>query len=408
MGAGRGRRNGMIVLILIFIIILVVGIGALLFLQSQTPTDPQTGDTTGGATDGGTEIPPTPTTPPTVQVIVAARDIPRGARLSVQDVTVISWPLLAEAPPPTDALIVSSQEGEPGLEQVEDRIARVDILNGQPILNFMLTQGDQPTDLANVGSDAALLIPSGQVAVAMPINRLSSVGYSIREGDHVDLLMSFRFVDVDEDFQTLLPNSALLLTDEQELADIGLNVLDEIQYGREEDGPFGTTLIIFPNTNDITQRSRQATQLLIDNAMVLHVGNWPLAGLNEPIVITPVPPPTASATEEGGGEAPPPTATPIVLPDVVTLTMSRQDALVLKYALETGADVDLALRSALDDDVANIPTDTVTLQYLIDFYNVAVPPRLPIAQDPRIDGNPGGGVLHPPTEEAPTTAEPAQ
>jgi Flp pilus assembly protein CpaB len=399
MGAGRGRRTG-IILILLIIIILVVGIGVLFFLQSQTPTTPQTGETIGGETDGSEVIPPTPTTPPTVQVIVAARDIPRGARLSVQDVTVISWPLLAEAPPPTDALIVSSQEGEPGLEQVEERIARVDILNGQPILNFMLTESDQPTDLASEGSDASLLIPSGQVAVAMPINRLSSVSYAIREGDHVDLMMSFRFVDVDDDFQTILPNSALLLTDDEALALIGVNIL-EMEYGREEDGPFGTTLILFTNINDITQRPRQSTQLIIDNAMVLRVGSWPLAGLNEPIVITPVPPPTAAPTEEGGGaEAPPPTATPIVLPDVVTLTMSRQDALVLKYALETGADIDLALRSTLDDDVADIPTDTVTLQYIIDFYNVAVPPRLPVAQDPRIDlatgdGNFPGGATNP-------------
>jgi pilus assembly protein CpaB len=336
-----------------------------------------------------------------VQVIVAARDIPRGARLSVSDVTVISWPLLAEAPPPTDALIVSSQEGEPGLEQVENRIARVDILNGQPILNFMLTPGDQPTGLAEQSSDAALLIPSGQVAVAMPVNRLSSVGYAIREGDHVDLMMSFRIVDVDEDLQTLLPNHAFMLTDDADLVDLGLNLL-ELTYGREEDGPFGTTLVLFPSSNDPTQRPRQATQLIIDNAMILRLGNWPLAGLNEPIVITPVPPPTASPTDEGG-EAPPPTATPIVLPDVVTLTMSRQDALVLKYALETGADIDLVLRSALDDDVADVPTDTVTLQYIIDFYNLAVPPRLPIAQDPRIDLLDENGQVIP--EEAPVATQ---
>jgi hypothetical protein len=135
--------------------------------------------------------------------------------------------------------------------------------------------------------------------------------------------------------------------------------------------------------------------MVIDNAMILQVGTWPLAGLNEPIVVTPAPPPTANpdqGQEAQEGEQAPPTATPIPVPDVVTLTMSRQDALVLKYALETGAKIDLALRSALDDDVNDIVTDTVTLQYIIDFYNVAIPPKLPIAQDPRIDLGPDNSL----------------
>jgi Flp pilus assembly protein CpaB len=320
-----------------------------------------------------------------VNIIIAARDIPRGARLSVQDVTVMAWPVLAEAPPPLGYLEVGSEEGAAGLEQVEGRIARTDILNGQPLLDFMLTPGEEPAGFADVGSDAALLIPSGQVAYAIPIDRLSSVAYALREGDHVDVLMSFRFVDVDEDFQTVLPNQGLVLTTDPTLIEAGLGLF-QYDIGREEDGPLGTTLLVLP-TADEGQRPRQATQLVIDNAVVLRVGTWPLLGLNEPIVVTPAPPPTQPA--EGtptGGEAPPPTATPLVAPDVVTLTMSRQDALVLKYALETGADIDLALRSVLDDDIDDIVTDTVTLQYIIDFYNVAVPPKLPIAQEPRIDG----------------------
>jgi len=384
MGAGRGRRTG-IILILLVIIILVVGIGVLFLLQGSL----------GGTTASSEPTPAPPTPPPTVNVIIASRDIPRGARLGVQDVTIMAWPILADAPPPLGALTLTGEEGSAGLEQVDGRIARVDILNGQPVLDFMLTPGTEPAGIGDAGSDAALLIPAGQVAYAIPIDRFSSVAYAVREGDHVDLMMSFRFVDVDEDFQTILPNEGLLITDQPDLLAAGLQSF-QYDLGREEDGPFGTTLLVLPTTNDESeprQRPRQATQMVIDNAMVLRVGTWPLAGLNEPIVVTPAPPPTAVPDSQGGeGEAPPPTATPIPVPDVVTMTMSRQDALVLKYALETGAKIDLVLRSALDDDINDIVTDTVTLQYIIDFYNVAIPPKLPIAQDPRIDLGPDNSL----------------
>ncbi len=383
MAQGRGRRGG-VVLIVLIIIVLIVAVGALFLLRIIGQPSPTDG---GGVAQQPTST-PEPTAPPTTNIIVADRDIPRGARLSVEDVTIMAWPMIADAPPPLDALVVGGAQGA-GLEQVEGRIARVSILRGQPVLNNMLTPGDFPDQLGDTGSDAALLIPSGQVALAMPINRLSAVAYALREGDHVDLLMSFQFVDVDEDFQTILPNSGVLITDQADL----LPLLGfEYFVGREENGAFGTTLLVMPSVLEPLQRPRQATQLMIDNIMVLRVGYFPLTGINEPIVVTAIPPATQAPADEEGGEqapatqeAPPPTPTPPVVPDIITLVMSRQDALVLKYAMETGALIDMALRSALDDDINDIQTDTVTLSYIIDFYNLAIPPRLPVAQDPRID-----------------------
>jgi len=200
--------------------------------------------------------------------------------------------------------------------------------------------------------------------------------------------MSFRFVDVDEDFQTLLPNLVSLYGDDPTFVASGLQGQTGIE-GRGEEGPFGSTAVVGPNfaIEPLGQRPRQATQLVLDNAIVLRIGTWPLAG-EQAVVVTAAPPPTpegGAAAQDTSEQAPPPTATPIPVPDVITLILTRQDALVLKYALETGADIDLALRSPLDDDINDIVTDTVTLQYILDFYNVDIPPRLPIAQDPRID-----------------------
>ncbi|GAB4474627.1 MAG: hypothetical protein Kow00124_14770 [Anaerolineae bacterium] len=385
-------------MIILIILILAIAVAAVFFLQGFLGG--------GQAAEGGVQEPdviPTPTQPPTVDIIVAARDIPRGARLSAQDVTILRWPVLTEAPPPIDALVVT---GDAGLEQVEDRIARVDIITGQPVLDFMLTPGDQPTSLGDIGSDAALMIPSGYVMITIPVTRISAAGFAPRDGDHVDILVSFEFVSVDEDFQTPLPNTGIILTDDGTLAELGLQGF-EYAIGRRETGPFGSTLLVVPSQTTSGQIPRRATQLMIDNAIVMRLGNWPLGDLNQPIVITPVP--TATPIPEGE-EVPEPGATPVAtpiqafqVPDIISLAMSRQDALVLKYALEVGANIDLVLRSALDDDINNVVTDPVTLEYIIQFYNLPVPALLPDQISPEMLGLTAEGAAAPATEETTTT-----
>ncbi len=380
MGSGGRRRTGLILIVLILVVVLI-GVGGLFLLQRVLPS--------ATSPDVSQEEGPTPTpVPTTVRIIVANRQIPRGARLSIQDVRFEEWPDSVDLPLGT--LLVGRGEDAAGLEQVEDRIARVDILEGQPILDFMLSPLDQPA-LVDTGSDVALEIPSGMVMIAMPITRLSAVGFALRPGDHVDILMSFRFVDVDEEFQTLGPNKTIVLTDNPDLAEIlGTTELPE---GRQEPGPFGSTLLIVPNTEQTFGAiPRQTTQMVIDNAIVTRLGTWPLSDIDQPIVVTPAPPvqETEGGQTEGATPVPADQATPtplpsIPIPDIVTLAMSRQDALVLKYSLENDALIDLALRSALDDDIDNVQTDAVTLEYITSFYGVDVPPALPYAIDPRMN-----------------------
>ena len=366
MGAGRGRRTGLIVVVLI--LLLLVGGGALILWLGQQAQPQNTGE-------------PTPTeVPQTTNVIVAARAISRGTRMSASDVTSVEWPLSVALP--AGSLIQGDGVTTAGLEQVEGRVARVDILQGQQVLDSMLTVADQNLTLQQSGSDAALLVPAGQVAVAMEINRVSSVAYAIRPGDHVDIMISYRFVDVDEEWQTYLPNALGLLVLPSTVTP---GTVPEI-FGRvPTEQPFGFQWMVVPNED--SPRPRQATQLIIDNAVVMHTGDWPLT--DEAVVVATQAPPA-----DGAEAAPPPTAesagagataAPPAVPTIVTLVMSRQDALVLKFSFEQGADIDFALRSALDNAVTDVTTETVSLQYLLDFYNLADPPRLPIALDPRTD-----------------------
>ena len=378
MGAGRGRKTA-IILIVVILVVILLGAGALLLLRGTL-----FGGVEALVEDGVQQAQAQPTAAPTVDVIVAGRDIPRGSLITADDLDVMSWPVIDDAPPPLGVLVVSG-EGQAGLDQAAGKVARVDILTGQPVLDTMLTALGNAEDLADLGSDAALLIPPGRVAIAVPITRLSSVAYAPREGDHVDILMSFRFMDVDQEFQTELPNNAVIVqqTVDPETGEESIS-LQRYPMGREERGLFGTTIMVVPGDGE--KAVQQTTQLVIDNAVVLRMGNWPLSDLNQPIVVTAVPTAAPDAAAEGDPAQAQPTPVPaITVPDIVTLVMTRQDALVMKYAVEQGALIDLVLRSAADDDIEDIVTDPVTLSYIINARNVTPPEKLPIALDPRID-----------------------
>lgn len=432
MGAGQGRnRTGIILLLIVLVVLVGGGIAAVLLLGVF--------GNGGGEPDIANEEPevqatatPAPTaTPDFIRVVVANRDIPRGTRLEVSDLQIVNFP---DDPtlPPSLIVVDDTQGGSAGgegptgvrtplrvqdLEELEGRVARVDILNNQPLQDFMITEADQPGTLVDTGSDEALLIPSGFVAITVPFTQLGMVNYAIEPGDHVDILASYRFVDVDEEFQTELPNSGSLfyINDEGTLTRYDgffTGAEDEIRSSEFDDLDVegfitDASLIIGPNTSEIGaggQRPRQTTQMIIDNAIVLQVGLQVSdlvavyePDIYEPLVVTPVPPTPTPDVETAEGEEVPEdepqqpdeeaaaTPTPVPVPVAVTLIMTRQDALVLKYTYEIGADVDLVLRSFLDDNINDISTDSVTLNYILNVYGVEVPEALPVAFDPRID-----------------------
>ena len=136
------NRRAWVFLGIVLLILAILACG--LFLVVRAVSRPPSGSVGGGG-EGETAQPetqeaPPPVLPSTVGLLIASRDIPRGAQLTVQDVSVMNWPLLADAPPPPGSLqVASGEEGTAGLEQVAGRTARVDILNGQPVLDFMLT-----------------------------------------------------------------------------------------------------------------------------------------------------------------------------------------------------------------------------------------------------------------------------
>jgi pilus assembly protein CpaB len=280
---------------------------------------------------------------------VAAQNINRGTRLNENEeapaVRIVQWP--------RDAVPDNAVRN---LESTYGRIARVDIVRDMPVLEGMLTE--LPGEFGAQGSDAALHIPENKVAYAMPIARYSSVAWALQPGDHVDVILSLLMVDLDEEFQSALPNEYTCVSPAEG---------DECQsgmMGRMESLPNGWIVNTTPSEG---QRPRLVSQLTIQNATVLQVGEW-----TQEMAPEPTPMPEAAESTEDSEEAPPPPPPPV---RPVTLAVSRQEAIALDYAQAIGARVNFVLRRA--DDESASTTESVTLRYLMDQYNIELPPKLP-------------------------------
>jgi pilus assembly protein CpaB len=290
--------------------------------------------------------------------------------------------------------------------EVVGRKARYDLEAGMLLTSQVLLDTGEALPLG--GSDWALVIEPGKVAVSIPISRLSSVSYAPQSGDSVDVIATMIMVDLDTDFQTILPNQVAVVTnpdgagfvvgtgagDESTVTVQGVETLTNITaavasgagfQGRTElDPALGVPLYIVPSRLDEQQRPRMVSQSVMRNVTVLRVGDFPFEDPEGNLVTTaeaaatPVPEdPAQQQPVEEEVQQP-----EVRLPDVITLIVDPQDAITLNYLMYSGAELTLALRAAGDENVD--PTEAVTLQFLLDEYNIPVPVRLPYGFEPSV------------------------
>jgi len=229
-------------------------------------------------------------------VLVALQPIEERADIPLEAVGTKEWP---EELVPADAL------NNPA--QVVGKMALLPIMEGQVIRPDMVI--DKERALAE-GSFAALAVPEGKVAFAVPVNETHSVAGAIQAGDFVDVLVTITFE--------------------------GQKQVAVVYAAEHEEAP------------DFFPVQLLATQLALQDVEVLSVGAWNL------------PPPT----EEGEAALPP--------QNFLTLLVNQQDALVLKYARDDpNFDVDFALRGVQDHTI--VTTESVTLQYILTRFDVTTP-----------------------------------
>jgi len=351
--AKKSSRGGRIIIYLAIILILVVVL-AFVFKDRLIPT----------ATP-----PPKATTAPTVvqqdmvNIVFTTQPVTRG--------TIFNADELALIPIPNNNSISGTFFNN--INDVVGKVAKFDLDAQVPLTKGLVVVS---------GSINAQEIPAGMVAISIPLNnRLSSVSYAPQAGDHVNIIAALAYVDLDTNFQSILPDKVGSVTapstggaTPETPPDLTVKVTTDnnVQGTAELDSTLGQPIYIYPSE---AQRPRLVSQTLVQDAVVLGVGNFLL-----PSQIVNVP----STTQTVGSTPSSTIATANVYPDTITVIVSPQDAVTLNYLIYSGAELTLVLRGSGDSQ--RVQTEAVTLQYLMDQYNIPIPTKLPYGTDPRTDG----------------------
>jgi pilus assembly protein CpaB len=354
MAAGK-NRGGRIVLYLLLILIAGAVLAYLLITKKN-----------GGPSPAAPAATPTPSYE-LIDIVVASQFIPRGALITNEVLTTIRYPKNELA---AGTFFTS-------IDEAVGTKAKYNIDPAVPLTSSMVLH-------ENGGSLASFDIPSGQTAYALAVSPETAVAYAPQSGDHVMVIGCLLLTDLDSGFQTRLPNNTMvaitagsLTKDPVEGSSISIALSGDAAtmanpYGRFELDPASNQAVyVVPSE---TQRPRLICQTVIQDAMVLKVGMFPLVEEKAGIVSTPTP---VVATEQAT------TTTGPSYPGSVTIVVSPQDNLILNYLALAGAKLSLALRSAGDN--STITTDPVTLQYIMDQKNIPSPLKLPYGIEPRVD-----------------------
>lgn len=352
-------RRGRTLIIVGLLLIIVIAGGYLVYTQflQPGPTPPVVGGE-----------PAQPTQAVNLETAVRlTQPIPRGTELNETMLDTVSVPQEAFLP----GMFTEFSE-------VVGRKARYDLEAGMLLTSQVILDLEEALPLG--GSDWALVIEPGKVAVSIPISRLSAVSYAPQSGDSVDVIATMVMIDLDTDFQTVLPNSISncvtgpgLPEDQACLTGSGPG----LQGRTEVDPALGIPFYVIPSEQN--QRPRMVSQSILRNVTVLRVGDFPFEGPEgemitvEEAVATPIP--DDAAQQQGQQVEQQAQQQPVRLPDVITLIVNPQDAVTLNYLVFSGAELTLTLRAAGDDSAD--PTEAVTLQFLLDEYNIPVPVKLP-------------------------------
>ncbi|MFN3490815.1 MAG: SAF domain-containing protein [Anaerolineales bacterium] len=352
------RRGRTLILVLLIIIIgLIVGFVALnqiLNLTSQESAE---------------------TTPVYADIYYAAQNIAQGATIT-EDV-------LATMRVPQENLVAVMFTPDE-LPLLIGKVAKFPLDQGVVITETMVSDASAAVPVS--GPEWASLIPPGMTAMSIPTDRLSVSGYAINDGARVNVNACLLFVDVDPSYQTILPNLTAVLTGTGlgnitgggvtgvegggfqvqglPILSLGVAASGTAQGRLELDPSVQQPYYLIPSE---AQRPRLVCQMLLQDVVVLKLGNFPLV------------PAVAAPEQQQDPNAQP--AAPVA-PDIVTLIVSPQDSITLSYLVYSNAKLMLTLRNPSDQ--ARVASEAATLQFLLSQYNIPVPAKLPYAMQPAL------------------------
>ncbi len=282
------------------------------------------------------------------EVYIAAQNIPQGGGITEAVFTTITVP--------QDKVIAVMYTRDELGALINNKVAKFPLDQGVVITESMVNDASAAVPIS--GPQWASLIPPGMTAMSIPTSRLALSGYAINDGAHVNINACLMFVDVDPTFQTILPNLTAVLTgtgfgsvqgsEGTGFAAEGLPVLTlgvaasgSAQGRLELDPSLQQPYFLVPSE---AQRPRMVCQMLLQDVVVMKLGNFPLAE-----VVTVDVQPVDPAVQQ---QAP-------VAPDIITLIVSPQDSITLSYLMYTNAQISMTLRNPTD--LARQATEASTL-----------------------------------------------
>jgi hypothetical protein len=218
------------------------------------------------------------------------------------------------------------------------------------------------------GSAAALFEPEDRVAYAIPFDTQGAIGWAVEPGDRVDVLTALNIKPVYTDFldEGVKQFTYLLSGQEGETAQTS-------PFGQFELLPNGQWAAIYPLESQTSVDPALLVQMTVQDAIVWHVGTWEEETEEASVAAPAAPLGEGEAPLAGSGAAPAPTPIPEIPEEreieLVTLLVTREDALVLKYLHEAGADLDLALRPAGVTGTV-LQTQPIWFRYILDRYQL--------------------------------------
>ncbi|MCJ7626299.1 MAG: SAF domain-containing protein [Anaerolineaceae bacterium] len=365
MAAGR-RRSGRVFFLLAVILILIIVVVAY-FMRDQiiALVSPQPDDEVA-------VLPVMEPTPVMYDIVVVVQPIKRGVAITEGMLGTVSYPQedMVEGLFYTD------------MGDVLGKRVKYDLDPGIPLTPSLLSEGD-------VGSLISFEIPPNMVGISIPLSSARyAVSYALRPGDHVDIIGTVKIVDLDQDFQTKLPNQVAtifknVMTDAGEGGisilpiDYTLRVQGTSLLGRIYQDPSipDEFFYVIPREE---QRPRYVSQTLVQNAIVLGVGEFDLIEEEEAAAAAEETSVVAAAPEGEEAAAAPPPPQP---PQVITVAVPLQDAISLNFLILTEADINFVLRATGDEQI--IDTQAVTLQFVMDQYDIPYPSKLPYGLEMR-------------------------
>jgi len=352
MAQGSRRRGRIFVYLGLIILLALVLVWALFYRKQQQPQVSQL-------------VLPTPTQQEELtDIVITTQKISRGGIITNDVVTTIKYPKKEKD--------IVAGTFFTTVDEVVGMRMRIDIDARVPLTFGMVLP-------AGVGSEAAFRIPKGMVAITIPASTsLTNVSYALQPGDHINVMASMLFVDIDANFQSKLPNNTAAVTAPGPgglTVIFGDNLPTHLQGRAELDPTLNYPIYAIPLGS---QRPRLVSQALIQDVIVLFVGDYQIPA---PVKPTPQPGIAPTPTPPGGAQ---PTAVPVPPKfDMITIVVSPQDAVTLNYLVAAGARLTMTLRGAGDDQ--KNPTEAVTLQYLMDQYSIPLPAKLPYGEEPQVD-----------------------